>query len=53
MNKLFTVFMSVDSAFPTKTKTSASRQNLSIQVSNSRVTSVPGLGQGSEVRHDH
>lgn len=38
-----TVFISVDSAFPTRTKTSASKQNLSIQLSNSRVTSVPGL----------
>lgn len=40
---LLTVFMSVDSAFPTRTKTSASKQNLSIQLSSSRVTSVPGL----------
>lgn len=32
---LLTVFMSVDSAFPTRTKTSASKQKLSIQLSNS------------------
>ena len=38
-----TVFIRVDSEFATKTKTSASRQNLSIQVSSSVVTSVPGL----------
>lgn len=38
-----TVFISVDSEFATKTKTSASRQNLSIQISSSVVTSVPGL----------
>ena len=35
--------MSVDSAFATNTKTSASRQNLSIQKSMSAVTSIPGL----------
>ena len=38
-----TVFISVDSALPTSTKTSASKQNLSIQLSTSDVTSVPGL----------
>lgn len=47
--RLLTVFMSVDSAFPTRTKTSASKQKLSIQLSNSCVTSVPGLGHASEV----
>lgn len=38
-----TVFMRVDSELATKTKTSASKQNLSIQLSSSVVTSVPGL----------
>lgn len=37
------MFIRVDSELATKTKTSASRQNLSIQLSNSVVTSVPGL----------
>ena len=35
--------MSVDSALATSTKTSASRQNLSIQLSMSGDTSMPGL----------
>lgn len=38
-----TVFMRVDSELATKTNTSASKQNLSIQLSSSVVTSVPGL----------
>ena len=38
-----TVCVSVDSAFPTSTKTSASKQCLSIQVSKSGDTSIPGL----------
>lgn len=44
------MFISVDSAFPTRTKTSASKQNLSIQLSNSSVTSVPGLLRGRRSR---
>lgn len=35
--------MRVDSELATKTNTSASKQNLSIQLSSSVVTSVPGL----------
>lgn len=42
--------MSVDSEFATSTKTSASRQNLSIQLSNSDVTSVPGLQGARKVK---
>ena len=38
-----TVCMRVDSELATSTKTSASRQNLSIQLSSSVVTSMPGL----------
>lgn len=38
-----TVFISVDSELATSTKTSASKQNLSIQLSSCDVTSVPGL----------
>lgn len=38
-----TVFISVDSELATNTNTSASRQNLSIQLSSCVVTSVPGL----------
>lgn len=38
-----TVFIRVDSELATNTKTSASRQNLSIQLSSWDVTSVPGL----------
>ncbi len=40
---LLTVFIMVDSELATSTKTSASKQNLSIQLSSSDVTSVPGL----------
>ena len=40
---ILTVCMSVDSALATSTKTSASRQNLSIQLSMSGDTSMPGL----------
>lgn len=43
------MFMSVDSELATSTKTSASRQNLSIQLSSSDVTSVPGLEGVGEV----
>lgn len=49
-----TVCISVDSELATSTKTSASRQNLSIQLSSSVVTSIPGLvvtGVISMVRH--
>lgn len=38
-----TVCIKVDSELATSTNTSASRQNLSIQLSNSVVTSMPGL----------
>lgn len=48
-----TVFISVDSELATSTKTSASRQNLSIQLSSSDVTSVPGLGSGREVKRSN
>ena len=41
--QLLTVFIRVDSELATSTKTSASRQNLSIQLSSCVVTSVPGL----------
>lgn len=37
--------MRVDSELATKTNTSASKQNLSIQLSSSVVTSVPGLSR--------
>lgn len=40
---VYTVCIRVDSAFATKTNTSASRQNLSIHVSRSGETSIPGL----------
>lgn len=40
------MFISVDSELATRTKTSASRQNLSIQLSSCDVTSVPGLQSG-------
>lgn len=40
---LLTVFMMVDSEFATSTKTSVSKQNLSIQLSSSDATLVPGL----------
>lgn len=42
------MFISVDSELATRTKTSASRQNLSIQLSSCDVTSVPGLQSGQE-----
>lgn len=45
-----TVFISVDSELATRTKTSASKQNLSIQLSSCDVTSVPGLQGGGEFR---
>lgn len=45
-----TVFISVDSELATRTKTSASKQNLSIQLSSCDVTSVPGLQSGGEMR---
>lgn len=45
-----TVFIRVDSELATRTKTSASRQNLSIQLSSCDVTSVPGLWSGREVK---
>lgn len=38
----------MDSEFATRTKTSASRQNLSIQLSSSVVTSIPGLQEGTD-----
>lgn len=38
-----TVCISVDSELATSTNTSASKQNLSIQLSSSVVTSMPGL----------
>ncbi|TNN35551.1 hypothetical protein EYF80_054289 [Liparis tanakae] len=44
-----TVCISVDSALATRTNTSASRQNLSIQLSSSVVTSIPGLEGKQEV----
>lgn len=44
------MFISVDSELATRTKTSASRQNLSIQLSSCDVTSVPGLRSGQEFR---
>lgn len=44
-----TVFMRVDSELATSTKTSASRQNLSIQLSSCVVTSVPGLKKMEDV----
>lgn len=44
------MFISVDSELATRTKTSASRQNLSIQLSSCDVTSVPGLQSGQEFR---
>lgn len=50
---LVTVFISVDSELATSTKTSASRQNLSIQLSSCDVTSVPGLQSGREVKRSN
>ena len=46
-----TVCMSVDSAFATSTKTSASRQWRSIQESMSGERSMPGLRGTTEVGH--
>lgn len=46
---LLTVFIMVDSELATSTKTSASKQNLSIQLSSSDVTSVPGLQREKSV----
>jgi hypothetical protein len=43
MQRSVTVCISVDSELATSTNTSASRQNLSIQLSSSVVTSIPGL----------
>lgn len=43
LHAVLTVCISVDSEFATRTNTSASRQNLSIQLSSSVVTSIPGL----------
>ncbi len=48
-----TVFISVDSELATSTKTSASRQNLSIQLSSCDVTSVPGLQSEGEVNRSN
>lgn len=48
---LLTVFIMVDSELATSTKTSASKQNLSIQLSSSDVTSVPGLRSKESVAH--
>lgn len=47
-----TVFIRVDSELATSTKTSASRQNLSIQLSSCVVTSVPGLQRGRQRSKD-
>lgn len=47
-----TVFIRVDSELATKTKTSASRQNLSIQLSSWDVTSVPGLRRRDNNNND-